>query len=487
MPDFLIIGAQRCGTTSLYRYLTQHPQILPASDKEVHFFDFNFDKGLDWYEAQFPSKTPGTVQRTGEASPYYLVHPRVPQRVRQHYPEVKLIVLLRDPVERAISHYHHEVRLGVEPLSLPDAIAAESERLEGEYHKLSADETYYSFAHQHYTYLTRGRYLEQLQEWMALFPPEQFLILKSEDLFADPARMLSRVLEFLNLPVVDFQTYPSHNAGNYCQADESVRQDLVEYFRPYNRQLAAYLDCDLAWNDSPMNQGMAGIDYEGAWDTYARTWKQQNPDLDYIGDEWIGQRAGAANSLAEYTGLIEQHLIQPHIDREDTVLEIGVGGGKTAALLRQYCHHLICADISSQMLRATQNRLGSDRVTYVKLDGLSLNGIEPNSVDVCFCYDTMVHIEPYDIFNYLTQVPKLLRGRRLCVFHHTNVLSDLGWKKFLRDWQINLMGHRHGAAFSVMTDSIMEKFLTHLNYEIIEKNTTLVPRDCIWICKAPTA
>jgi hypothetical protein len=137
------------------------------------------------------------------------------------------------------------------------------------------------------------------------------------------------------------------------------------------------------------------------------------------------------------------------------------------------------------MLQATRSRLGTDRVSYVKLDGLTLNGIAPSSADACFCYDTMVHVEPVDIFNYLTQIPKLLRGERICVFHHGNILSELGWQKFASEWDKNLLGRRNGTAFSVMTDTIMEKFLNHLNYEIILKNTSSVPRDCVWICKAP--
>jgi hypothetical protein len=137
------------------------------------------------------------------------------------------------------------------------------------------------------------------------------------------------------------------------------------------------------------------------------------------------------------------------------------------------------------MIEITRERLGEEQVSYVKLNGLTLAEIQPHSVDVCFCYDTMVHIEPRDIFNYLTQIPSLMKGERLCLFHHTNVLSDLGWQKFLQDWDKNLMGHRHGTAFSVMTDSIMEKFLTHLNYKILHKDTQTIPRDCVWICQAP--
>ncbi|MDI9638161.1 class I SAM-dependent methyltransferase [Geitlerinema splendidum] len=147
------------------------------------------------------------------------------------------------------------------------------------------------------------------------------------------------------------------------------------------------------------------IDYEDAWDKYAKSWQNIHPGQNYIGDEWIGQQAGAANSLAEYEALIENHLIAPYIASEDTVLEIGIGGGKTAALLLKHCQKLVCADISAEMLQATQQRLGEERVSYVKLDGLTLNGIPPGSMDVCFCYDTMVHIEPRDIYNYLVQIP----------------------------------------------------------------------------------
>ena len=97
----------------------------------------------------------------------------------------------------------------------------------------------------------------------------------------------------------------------------------------------------------------------------------------------------------------------------------------------------------------------------------------------------MVHLEPRDIFNYLTKIPEKLKGQKLCIFHHTNTLSNLGWQRFLKDWDKNLMGKRNGTAHSVMTDTIMEKFLSYLNYQIIHKDTNSVPRDCVWICQAP--
>lgn len=243
MADFLIIGAQKCGTTSLYHYLTQHPQIVSASCKEVHFFDLNYQFGLEWYTAQL-----GEFARAnslcGEASPYYIFHPQVPARVARHFPQVKLIVLLRNPVDRAISHYYHEVKLGCETLSLEDAIAQESDRLHGELEKLQTDANYYSYNHQHYTYLSRGLYLQQLQHWMTFFPQEQFLILKSEDFWENPDRTLVEVLNFLQLPPLQLETYPSYNAGNYTPIESSVDRSLRDYFDKPNRQLSEFLQRD---------------------------------------------------------------------------------------------------------------------------------------------------------------------------------------------------------------------------------------------------
>ena len=132
----------------------------------------------------------------------------------------------------------------------------------------------------------------------------------------------------------------------------------------------------------------SGVDYEGAWDLYARTWRQRFPNAEFIGDEWQGTQAGAAANIDEYVKVIENVFVTPYIQATDTVLEIGVGGGRTALLLRQHAEQVICADISSDMLDATRARLGDDRIRYVKLDGRTLTGVEPASIDVLFCFDT---------------------------------------------------------------------------------------------------
>ena len=168
LPDFLVIGAQKAGTTALYAYLRWHPQITGPSWKEVSFFDRHWWRGEGWYRGQFPLRSGGRL--VGEASPSYLFHPLAPERVHALLPGVKLVALLRDPVARAYSHYQHEVALGREPLSFEDALAAEDERTRGEVERLVADPRAFSRAWWDHTYASRGLYADQLERWLAVFP-----------------------------------------------------------------------------------------------------------------------------------------------------------------------------------------------------------------------------------------------------------------------------------------------------------------------------
>jgi hypothetical protein len=256
LPSYLIIGAQRAGTTSLHRYLVQHPAVKNLlRTKGVHFFDNHYGRGLAWYSSRFPTKAyawwvrrrHGTELVTGEASPYYLFHPQVPHRVAKHLPDARLIVLLRDPVQRAYSHYQHEVARGFETLSFEEAIDAEPARLAGETERLLAEPLYNSFAHQHYSYLARGRYAEQLATWRSLFPDEQLLVLSSERFFAEPHRAFAQVLDFLRLPPFAPAAYERHNAHDYREMGEAVRGRLLDYYREPNRRLYETLGEDFGW------------------------------------------------------------------------------------------------------------------------------------------------------------------------------------------------------------------------------------------------
>ncbi|MDY7023739.1 MAG: tetratricopeptide repeat protein, partial [Cyanobacteriota bacterium] len=203
-PSFLIVGTQKGGTTSLYRYLEKHPQILPAIKKEVYFWNYHYKRGLDWYLSHFPSLREPTCL-TGEATPNYIEDEQVAQRIAEIFPDMKLILLLRNPVERTISQYHHWVRLGIEEQSLTEAILAEIELLR-DYPQTSIDPKYW----QSYKYIWRGMYIEFLQQWMMYFPVENFLILKSEDFYRSPQTEMKKVFDFLqirNFSLTEFKPY----------------------------------------------------------------------------------------------------------------------------------------------------------------------------------------------------------------------------------------------------------------------------------------
>lgn len=238
LPDFVIIGTQRGGTTSLYRYLTEHPDVGSALCKEVHFFDRHYQKGMNWYLAHFPLREEASI--VCEASPNYLFHPDVPRRARSAIPYARFIALLRNPIDRAYSQYQMNVRKGIESLSFEDALDKERERL-------SRSDDPASSTWRQYSYIKRGLYGEQLERWMSVFPHEQFLIIRSEELYADPERVVRRTLAYLGLRPwhpADFKVY---HLAEYADMDPAMRKDLAEYFAPHNQRLYALLGRDLGW------------------------------------------------------------------------------------------------------------------------------------------------------------------------------------------------------------------------------------------------
>ncbi len=195
LPDFLGIGTQKGGTTYLYELLKHHPQVFLAYPKEQHFFSLHWHRGFDWYCNQFDKAVTGQI--CGEITPYYMFHPEAPSRIASLLPKVKLVVLLRDPVERALSQYFHSCRLGLEPLNLEEAFAEESRRLIACAEILKNGLPHIS--HQQHSYLSRSRYEVQLQRFKLLFTSDQILLLRSEDLFSSPSATWEKIINFLNL------------------------------------------------------------------------------------------------------------------------------------------------------------------------------------------------------------------------------------------------------------------------------------------------
>jgi len=245
LPSFLIIGAAKAGTTSLHEHLCEHPRVAVPRAKEVHYFDFSYRRGSSWYRAHFPRARPGEI--SGESTPYYLFHPAVPERVARDLAGVKLIALLRDPIDRAFSHHNHEASSGYESLSFEEAIAAEPERLRGEEEKLLRDPGYRSFSHQHHSYLARSRYAEQLERWLRCFDREDLLILAAEDLFARPAETVEAAQRFLGLEPDAPADLSPRNIRSYSPIAPQLRQRLQEEMEPHNQRLREIAGRDFSW------------------------------------------------------------------------------------------------------------------------------------------------------------------------------------------------------------------------------------------------
>lgn len=251
-PDFLIVGAQRCGTTSMFKTLVQHPDVIrPFLRKGVHYFDKSYARGDRWYRGHFPLavrsqlRGGGRPTLTGESSPYYMFHPLARQRLAGDLPDVRLIVLLRDPVVRAYSAHSHETARGFEELSFEDALAAEPGRIAGERERLMAEPGHDSVHWQHHAYLTRGQYVEQLRALEHLVGRERLCVVDSGDFFDEPESVFDEVRDFLGLaPCADI-VFERHNARPRSPLSVELRTRLGQHFEPYDAELAHW------WGQTP--------------------------------------------------------------------------------------------------------------------------------------------------------------------------------------------------------------------------------------------
>ena len=271
LPNFIIIGTPRAGTTSLYQYLISHPNVLSAVKKETVFFNYAYHVNLDWYRMYFPTKREceriknkrgHQILITGEATPSYLIDPRIPKRIFEKLPKIKLIILLRNPVDRALSHYHLNVSLGIESLSFEEAINQEPLRINKSFEEIKNDKSVYDdnaasyflrllkFQPQNYfnfSYLNSGKYYEHLKNWTRFFPENQLLILKSEDFFNDPKSYFKQVQDFLDLPYFDLGGYYRHFEIKYPTMNDNLRKSLIKKFQPHNEKLYKFLNKDFEW------------------------------------------------------------------------------------------------------------------------------------------------------------------------------------------------------------------------------------------------
>lgn len=237
-PSAVIIGAQKCGTTSLFKYLREHPRIRAPRTKESRYFDKRWDRGLEWYARQFPRRSMfSSADTTLDASPASLLDPKSPQRAARTLPDATIIVLLRNPIDRAYSQYRHNIRRGRAVESFEDEIAREPERL-----ARAAEGRYINKDFFHASYLTRGHYARQIRAWLDHFDPSRTIILQSEAMFADPQRSLDAVTDRMGLPHHRLRNAEAHGFGGaHDPVKPETRAALERYFAPFNRELAELL------------------------------------------------------------------------------------------------------------------------------------------------------------------------------------------------------------------------------------------------------
>jgi hypothetical protein len=247
LPNFVILGAQRGGTTSLFDYLARHPQVVPAYRKEVHFHDLHYSRGVGWYRAHFPlARQMSEGDITGEATPNYLVHPDAPRRLNAVTPDARLIVMLRDPTERAHSAWRLRSSEGRETETFEEAVTREQQNPDPVITDYHEDPKGVGDAIR-FLYLAKSRYAEQFERWLEFFPVEQFLVITSEDLFGQPNLILSELSKFLEIDLWEPDSFPVLNQIPTGSIDPGLRRELSEYFRPHNDRLESLLGRQFNW------------------------------------------------------------------------------------------------------------------------------------------------------------------------------------------------------------------------------------------------
>ncbi|MGB7274871.1 MAG: sulfotransferase domain-containing protein [Geitlerinemataceae cyanobacterium] len=254
-PDFIIIGAMKAATTAIYDYLQQHPNVIHRLPKELHFFSQpqHYAKGWSWYLSNFKAKVKPDYDSQfilGEASPSYLLDPEVPARIKAFYPSVKFIVSLRNPTDRAISHYYHQVKRQKDELrSIEEAFSEKAieqcieatSSLGNHLTKLRQHQTWKTFR-----YLYFGQYASQLEQWFEFFPRDRILILNQGDLEKEPEQFIQKLFQFLELPdrkIAIDRVY----TNTYPDTHLDIVNRLNEYFKPFNQQLEKLLDREFNW------------------------------------------------------------------------------------------------------------------------------------------------------------------------------------------------------------------------------------------------
>jgi len=252
LPDFIIIGTARSGSTSLYYNICQHPCVLSAAYDELGYFDSNFHLGLNWYRSLFPTlfskwivKQKKQFAITGEDTPFYIWNPLVAKRILKILPKIKLIVVLRNPVDRAYSNYHLGIRAGSENLSFEDAIQIELKKLNEINDEFEHNVEKYTIPR---SYIAKGFYANQLKIWLELFNSEQLIIISTEDLESNPQVTLDKIYDFLKIPKNHKLIPEKQKKASYPKMKNETREFLINLYKKNNAELFSMIGQKFDWD-----------------------------------------------------------------------------------------------------------------------------------------------------------------------------------------------------------------------------------------------
>ena len=256
LPDFLIAGFNRSGTMSLFEYMGQHPNIKNASRREIHYFTLSYWRGLNWYKSYFPTiiykkffENKNKVKLlTGEAAPHYVFHPLAIKRIKQLMPNVKLIIVFRNPIDNVYSHYQWYKKGKIEKDSLEDAVNTDKQRYEIIERLYNSDQVKeHTFKDVKMPYVSYATYVKYIKQLLEIFPREQILFLKNNELSENPQEVLQEVFNFLQVKEFRVEDLKKRNVAKYDNMKSSTREYLAKYFEPYNKELEELLGMTFDW------------------------------------------------------------------------------------------------------------------------------------------------------------------------------------------------------------------------------------------------
>ena len=254
LPECAVIGTGKGGTTALHYYLGQHPCIGSSAYDELGFFNENYHLGINWYKSLFPTvfykkkmESKNKQCLFFDVTSTYMEEELTAKNVYEVNPNQKIIVILRNPVDRAYSHYHVNVKEKSEKRSFEDAVFEEMNRIKSERIIQNKNKNLRVFTPNNIHYLKKGFYALQLKSWFKIFPREQILVLSTEEFQEDQNIIYKKIFDFLNIPNMKIKSTEKMEKGNYIPMKHDTQNLLLDYFRQYNYELFELINSEFDW------------------------------------------------------------------------------------------------------------------------------------------------------------------------------------------------------------------------------------------------